>query len=200
MGTRSSRRRISGVDSHSSTPGGGFGDTPYLNSLRIVVGTQSVPANQLRILQPCAVCIRDKSLFWLVQYKRSGGWQPHIVAKNEANSPHSRDWWLWKRCLLFLESSINSLNGSPRILAGLLRDRLTHNYVSTAVLPSPRCALFAFSAGPNQFYPAHAHLSVSCLKRLRIMVVCMRAFIERNRINQHDLVTKFSLFLVTTWR
>ena len=36
VGMRSSRRRISGVDSRSSTPGGGFG-TPYLNSLRIVV-------------------------------------------------------------------------------------------------------------------------------------------------------------------
>ena len=55
VGTRSSRRRISGVDSRSSTPGGGFGDTPYLNSLRIVVGTQSVLANPLHILQPCAV-------------------------------------------------------------------------------------------------------------------------------------------------
>ena len=55
VGTRSSRRRISGVDSRGSTPGGGFGDTPYLNSLRIVVGTQSVLANPLHILQPCAV-------------------------------------------------------------------------------------------------------------------------------------------------
>ena len=53
--TRSSRRRISGVDSRGSTPGGGFGDTPYLNSLRIVVGTQSVLANPLHILEPCAV-------------------------------------------------------------------------------------------------------------------------------------------------
>ena len=44
VGTRSSRRRISGVDSSCTTPGGGLGDTPYLNSLRIVVGTQSVPA------------------------------------------------------------------------------------------------------------------------------------------------------------
>ena len=71
VGMRSSRRRISGVDSRGSTPGGGFDDTPYLNSLRIVVGTQSVLANPLHILQPCAVS-----------------------------------------------------NGSPRILAGLLRDRL----------------------------------------------------------------------------
>ena len=55
VGTRISRRRISGVDSRGSTPGGGFGDTPYLNSLRIVVGTQSVLANSLHILQPCAV-------------------------------------------------------------------------------------------------------------------------------------------------
>ena len=55
VGTRSSRRRISGVDLRGSTPGGGFGDTPYLNSLRIVVGTRSVLANPLRILQPCAV-------------------------------------------------------------------------------------------------------------------------------------------------
>ena len=55
VGTRSSRRRISGVDSRDSTPGGGFGDTPYLNSLRIVVGTQSVLANPLHILQPCAL-------------------------------------------------------------------------------------------------------------------------------------------------
>ena len=55
VGTRSSRRRISGVDSRSSTPGGGFGHTPYLNSLQIVVGTQSVPDNPLHILQPCAV-------------------------------------------------------------------------------------------------------------------------------------------------
>ena len=55
VGTRSSRRRISGVDSRGSTPGGGFGDTPYLNSLRIVVGTQSVLANPLHIVQPCAV-------------------------------------------------------------------------------------------------------------------------------------------------
>ena len=55
VGTRSSRRRISGVDSSGTTPGGGLGDTHYLNSLRIVVGTQSVPANPLHILQPCAV-------------------------------------------------------------------------------------------------------------------------------------------------
>ena len=54
VGTRSSRRRISGVDSCGSTPGGGFGDMTYLNSLRIVVGTQSVLANPLHILQPCA--------------------------------------------------------------------------------------------------------------------------------------------------
>ena len=40
---------------HVATPGGGFGDTPNLNSLRIVVRTQSVPANPLHILQPCAV-------------------------------------------------------------------------------------------------------------------------------------------------
>ena len=52
VGTRSSRRRISGVDSRGSTPGGGFGDTSYLNSLRIVVGTQSVLASPLHILQP----------------------------------------------------------------------------------------------------------------------------------------------------
>ena len=55
VGMRSSRRRINGVDSRSSTPGGSFGDTPNLNSLRIVVGTQSVPANPLHILQPYAV-------------------------------------------------------------------------------------------------------------------------------------------------
>ena len=55
VGTRSSRRRISGVDSSGTTPRGGLGDTPYFNSLRIVVGTQSVPANPLHILQPCAV-------------------------------------------------------------------------------------------------------------------------------------------------
>ena len=53
--TRSSRRCISGVDSSGTTPGGGLGDTPYFNSLRIVVGTQSVPTNPLHILQPCAV-------------------------------------------------------------------------------------------------------------------------------------------------
>ena len=40
VGTRSSGRRISGVDSSGTTPGGGLGDTPYFNSLRIVVGTQ----------------------------------------------------------------------------------------------------------------------------------------------------------------
>ena len=55
VGTRSSLRRISGVDSSGTTPGGGLGDTPYFNSLRIVVGTQSVLANPLLILQPCAV-------------------------------------------------------------------------------------------------------------------------------------------------
>ena len=55
VGTRSSRRRIDGVDSSSTTPGGGLGDTHYFNSLRIGVGTQSVPANPLHILQPYAV-------------------------------------------------------------------------------------------------------------------------------------------------
>ena len=55
VGTHSSQRRIGGVDSSGTTPGGGFGDTHYFNSLRIVVGTQSVPANPLHILQPCAV-------------------------------------------------------------------------------------------------------------------------------------------------
>ena len=55
VGTRSSRWRISGVDLRSSTPGGGFGDTPYLNSLRLVVGTHTVLANPLHILQPYAV-------------------------------------------------------------------------------------------------------------------------------------------------
>ena len=55
VGTRSSLMRISGVDSSGTTPGGGLGDTPYFNSLRIVVGTQSVLANPLHILQPCAV-------------------------------------------------------------------------------------------------------------------------------------------------
>ena len=44
-----------------------------------------------------------------------------------------------------------------------------------------------FRLAHNQFYAAHAHLSVSCLKRLRVMVVCTRAFIERNRIKRHGL-------------
>ena len=50
MGTRSSPRRISGVDSSGTTPGGGLGDTPYFNLLRIVVGTQSVSANHLLLI------------------------------------------------------------------------------------------------------------------------------------------------------
>ena len=40
-----------------------------------------------------------------------------------------------------------------------------------------------FGMADNQFYPAHAHLSVSCLKRFSVMVMCTRAFIELNRIN-----------------
>ena len=55
VGTRSSRRRISRVDSSGTTPGGGLADMPYFNSLRMAVGTQALPANPLHILQPCAV-------------------------------------------------------------------------------------------------------------------------------------------------
>ena len=73
VGTRSSRRRISGVDSSGTTPGGGFGDTHYFNSLRIVVGTQSVPAIRFTFYSHAQWGIRDKSPFRLVYYKRSGG-------------------------------------------------------------------------------------------------------------------------------
>ena len=43
------------VGLRSSTRGGGFANSPYLNSLQMTVGTQAVPANPLYILQPCAV-------------------------------------------------------------------------------------------------------------------------------------------------
>ena len=61
-----------------------------------------------------------------------------------------------------------------------------------------------FRLAHNQFYPAHAHFSVSCLKRLRVMVVCTRAFIERNRIKRHGLQSSvYFLFvwmqLMSTW-
>ena len=77
---------------------------------------------------------------------------------------------------------------------------LTHNYVSTAVLPSPRCAPFAYSA--VQFAtPSSTQRMRTCpfpaLKRLRVMVVCMRAFIERNRINQHALQSL--LYFLSVW-
>ena len=45
----------------SSTRGGGFGNSPYLNSLQMTVGTQAVPANPLYILQPCAVGVSRKN-------------------------------------------------------------------------------------------------------------------------------------------
>ena len=35
------------------THGGGFANSPYLNSLQMTMGTQAVPANPLYILQPC---------------------------------------------------------------------------------------------------------------------------------------------------
>ena len=54
-----------------------------------------------------------------------------------------------------------------------------------------------FRLAHNQFYPAHAHLSVSCLKRLRVMVVCTRAFIERNRIKRHGLQS--SVYFLFVW-
>ena len=46
-------------------PGGGLGDTPYLNSIRMVVGTRIVSANPLHIVQPCAVGHHDKRHFRL---------------------------------------------------------------------------------------------------------------------------------------
>ena len=73
VGTRSSLRRISGVDSSGTTPGGGLGDTPYFNSLRIVVGTQSVLANPLHILQPCAVGYPRKEYFPTSPLQALGG-------------------------------------------------------------------------------------------------------------------------------
>ena len=113
--------RISRVGLRSSTSGGGFGKSPIL--IRFEWAWKRKPCQLICFTfyrhAQCGIC--DESLFRLVHNKRSEDWQPHVVAKNKANSPHSRDWWLWKHCRLFLESSINSSNGSPRILAGLLR-------------------------------------------------------------------------------
>ena len=38
-----------------------------------------------------------------------------------------------------------------------------------------------FRLAHNQFYPAHAHLSESCLKRLSVVAVCTRAVTELTR-------------------
>ena len=59
--TGSTLRRISLGGLDSSTPGGGFGNSPYLNSLQMAVGTQAVPANPLYILQPCARGIASRT-------------------------------------------------------------------------------------------------------------------------------------------
>ena len=46
---------ISWAGLRSSTPGGGFANTHYLNLLQMAVGTQAVTASPLYILQACAV-------------------------------------------------------------------------------------------------------------------------------------------------
>ena len=73
--TGSTLRRISLSGLRSSTSGGGFANSPYLNSLQMAVGTQAVPANPLYILQPCA----------------RGDCQPNVTSKNQANSSRSQD-------------------------------------------------------------------------------------------------------------
>ena len=95
VGTRSSRRRISGVDSRGSTTGGGFGDTPYLNSLRM-----------------------------------------HGIGDRGSVA------------FSFLNLPLTHQTDHPEFWPVFSAIVLTHNYVSTAVLPSPICAPFAFSAGP----------------------------------------------------
>ena len=196
VGTRSSCRRISGVDSRSSTPGGGFGDTPYLNSLHIVLWERKTCwLIRFTFYSHAQWGIRDKSLFRLVHYKRSGGWQPHIVVKNKANSPHSWDGDRGSVAFSLLNLLIKRIAQN----SGRYSPRSSWHIIMSA----PLCCQVQdarhlhFWLAHNQFYPAHAHLSVSCLKRLRVMVVCTRAFIDRNRIKRHGLQS--SVYFLFVW-
>ena len=125
--------------------------------------------------------IRDKSVFRLVHYKRSG--VDNRTSSSKMRQIH-RIHGIGDRgsvAFSFLSLPLAHETDHPEFWPVFSAIVLTHNYVSTAVLPSPRCAPFAY------FDPAHAHLSVSCLKRLRVTVVCTRACIERNRIKRHGL-------------
>ena len=92
--------------------------------------------------------IRDKSLFRLVHYKRSGGWQPHIVVKTRQIHRIHGIGDHGSVAFSFLNLPLTHQTDHPEFWPVFYAIVLTHNYVSTAVLPSPRCAPFAFSAGP----------------------------------------------------
>ena len=132
--------------------------------------------------------IRDKSLLRLVHYKRSG-------VDNRTSSSITRQ-----------IHRIHGIGDHGSIAFSFLNLPLTHQtdhpefwpvfsaiVLTHIIMSAPLCCQVQdarhlhFRLAHNQFYPAHAHLSVSCLKRLRVMVVCTRAFIERNRIKRHGL-------------
>ena len=92
--------------------------------------------------------IRDMSLFRLVYYKRSG-------VDNRTSSPKTRQihrvHGIGDRgsvAFSFLNLPLTHQTDDPEFWPVFSAIVLTHNYVSTAVLPIPRCAPFAFLAGP----------------------------------------------------
>ena len=127
-----------------TTPGGGLGDTPYFNSLRMS-WEQSVSANTF--------------------YSHAVGY----ASTTSVPTAHGQaDGLVIVDCLLFLEPSINSSNGSPRILAGLLRDRLHiyqwhHRFLAAE---ADRLCVYEFS-GIEWFYLPHGtcfFFGESCLQ------------------------------------
>ena len=96
--------------------------------------------------------IRDKSLFRLVHYKRSGG-VDNRTSSSKTRQIH-RIHGIGDRgsvAFSFLNLPLTYQTDHPELWPVFSAIVLTHNYVSTsrtAVLPSPRCVPFAFSAGP----------------------------------------------------
>ena len=95
--------------------------------------------------------IRDKSLFRLVHYKRSGGGGVDNRTSSSKTRQIHRIHGIGDRgsvAFSFLNLPLTHQTDHPEFWPVFSALDLTHNYVSTAVLPSPRCAPFAFLAGP----------------------------------------------------